>query len=319
MSVRLTGIDGSDPLGFLAALGVLRALDDRAQGDPPRLSWQYDGQWVPEIEGIESVEGIVDVVMSDLASWASEPALRLAYTKEGGEVDPDAKGAIQDLKPPPEVQRRRFEEAARAAAEGQGRSARTLACFGTDVALDNQGMIKPTALHFTAGQQQFLKMVHELREGLKAEHVQEALKGPWSFSKFLPSLSWTGTGQRIYALRATNPSGDKRGSCPGAEWLAFLGLSFFPCIPAPSPRGVRVMTTGVRGEWKTGVLTWPLWNVPATAPVVESLLRMPGLGRLDEHPSPAELQARGIATVLQASILRSDQGGYGSFTPPTVV
>ena len=317
MSIRLTGIDGSDPLGFFAALGVLRVLGDRAQADTPKLSWRNEGAWVPTIHGVDSVAAIVDVVMSDLATWADEPALQLAYTKAGEAAEAEAPGAIRDLKPPPGLQRERFAEAARAAAESP-RRARVLAAFGTDVALDNSGKIKPTALHFTAGQQQFLKMVDGLRSGLTAEHVVEALEGPWTTTSTLPSLSWTGTGQRMYALRATAPSGDKRGSCPGAEWLAFIGLTFFPCVPEASARGPRVLTTGVRGEWKTSRFTWPLWSPPASARAIEGLLRTPSL---DEPRSfdPRKRAARGVEAVLSAGIVRSDQGGYGSFTPPEVL
>ncbi|MEL6183880.1 MAG: hypothetical protein AAFU79_04580 [Myxococcota bacterium] len=319
MSIELTGMDGSDPLGFFAALGVLRALDDRAPDGRPRLSWRESASgWRPSIHGADSVDMIAEAVMSDLPSWADEPALAMAYTKAGEQVAPGGAGAIRDLKPPPELQRRAFEAAARDAAEGNSRSARTWAAFGTDVATDNAGKIKPTSLHFTAGQQQFLKMVRELREGLQQEDVLEALVGPWTNESRLPSLSWSGTGQRMYALRATDPSTDKRGSTPGAEWLAFLGLSFLPTVPSTGGRGPLVLTTGVAGAWKSSTFTWPLWGPPCVASVVESLVSLRGLCRA-ESLAGYERRGRGILQIYRARILRSEQGGYGSFAPAEVV
>ena len=41
----LSGIDGSNPLGFLTAVGALRVLDDALSG-PVRLGWRlHRGSW----------------------------------------------------------------------------------------------------------------------------------------------------------------------------------------------------------------------------------------------------------------------------------
>jgi hypothetical protein len=313
----LTGIDGANPLGFFAALGVLRVLDERARAAGtarPRLGWRDDGVWRPLVVGVNALAEVVGAVMEDLATWADEPALQIAYVKgdESGEgVAPDAPGAVQDLKPSVRHQRRLFEEAARRAAAGEGRMARMMAAFGTEVAVANNGRIKPSALHFTAGQQHFLKMVNSLRAGVTAEDLERALVGPWTYESELPSLSWTGTGARMWALRASDPSKEKRGSCPGAEWLSFVGMSFFVC----APRGARVNTTGVLGGWKDSALTWPLWGDAAPASVVASLLTTPNLQKMRAH----ERQARAIAVVFSAEIARADPGGAGSFSPARLV
>ena len=314
--VVLYGMEGSNPLAFFAALGALRVLSEARGREDVRLAWRSEGYWRPVLSGVRDVEAIVGVVMEDLPSWKNEPALDWAYVKEangeGRSVEPDAPGAIHDLKPPREVQRRFFEEAAQRAIEGVSkRTERLASSWGTDVALDRSGFIKPTALHFTAGQQQFLKMVCELREGITADDVRAALNGPWTYESKLPSLSWSGTGQRMWALRACDPSKEKRGSCPGAEWLAFIGLQFFSCVPQKH----RVKTTCVRGGWKSGRFTWPLWTAPIGVSVVSSLLQTSGL----EGMKAQDRAARRIGAVFQASIQRLDQGGYGSFSPASAV
>lgn len=321
--VMLTGLDGSNPLAFLAALGVLRVLDEAksdTEMEPPRLTWEDTGRWRPVIYGRESLEEVIDAILTDIRSWAAEPALNLAYEKGGGPADASDANATRDLKPTPSVMRMFLEQVARRAAEGQRRSADAAAAFGTEIVQDNKGNTKPTALHFTAGQQQFLKMAVQLQQEVGRKELTEALVGPWTGASKLPSLSWDATVSRLYAHRATDPSGEKRGSVPGADWLAFLGLSFFPV----AARGGRLETTGVVGRWKDAEFTWPIWTPPATARTVRSLLAWSDLCEdvASERPDPrrpARLRARGIAVLFRSAITRSDQGGYGGFTPARVV
>jgi CRISPR-associated endonuclease/helicase Cas3 len=47
--IELTGLDGSNPLAFLAALGTLR-LADRAFDGRAKLSWKREGRWVPMLQ-----------------------------------------------------------------------------------------------------------------------------------------------------------------------------------------------------------------------------------------------------------------------------
>lgn len=308
-SVILTGLDGSNPLAFFAALGVMCVLDHRwgaggRAGPRPLLGWEErGGRWRPRVF---TAEDIVAAVCEDLVAWRAEPVLDLAYTKEGTRTAVEA--GIADLKPPPDVARDFLGELGARAAAGDRRSADLAAAWFTDVAVDGKGNAKPTALHFTAGQQTYVKMVRSLRDGVARVDVEEALFGPWRGESKLPSLSWDASVSRLYALRATDPSKEKRGSVPGADWLASVGLAMLPV----APRGSRVVTPGVSGGWKSGTLTWVLWGVPAPRRSVQSLLA----GRV---PAPAERSARNVVAVYSASILRSDTGGYGSFAPARVV
>lgn len=71
----------------------------------------------------------------------------------------------------------------------------------------------------------------------------------------MPTLGWDTRGERIYALRGFDPSKEKGTGVPGAEWLAFLGLTFFPAFA----RGGKLLTTGCEPDWKAGSFNWPLW------------------------------------------------------------
>ncbi len=153
-------------------------------------------------------------------------------------------------------------------------------------------------------------MVTELIEGLSAGDLEEALFGPWRYDRPLPVLQWDNAASRDYALRASDPSKEKKLGVPGADWLAFRGLSFLRVAPV----GDGIATTGCRGRWKTGTFRWPIWTVPLSRPVIGSLLASPEL----EDVEPRVLRARGVAVVFESGIRRSDQGGYGSFTPAQV-
>lgn len=300
--IKLTALDGSNPLGFLAALGTLTVLHDRGL-DTARLAWREEGTWCPLVYGLDSVEQLVDHVMADLETWGEEPALGLTYPDKSG------KKTEQDLKPPPE----RFASYLNEMRALGGRSAELASAFATDVAVDNNGATKPTSLHFTAGQQRFLTMVHELHDAVQREDIEEALEGPWRYARDLPVMGWDATTARLYALRASDPSKDKKLGVPGADWLAFIGLRLLPVVP----RGTSVFTTGVVGRWKTSDFSWPLWTVPLTRPVVASLLQQ--VRHLGDKTSRHPLRAWGVESVLSSRILRTDQGGYGSFAPSRVV
>jgi hypothetical protein len=305
----LTGLDGQNPLGFLAALGLLRILDEHARRGrlpKPKLSFVDEGQQVARIWSSLELEAIQGVILEDAAAQAESLALRLAYDDDGNLVEPSAPGATRDLKPSPASAR-----AYLARLSGASRRDADLAAgLFSELVQDNNGNTKPTALHFTAGQQTFLSMVEELRKGISVSDLQEALIGPWKNLSALPSLSWDSSATRNYALRASNPSKEKRGSVAGANWLAVHGLAFFPV----HPRRGRLRTAGVAGGWKDSVFTWPLWAVPVEVRTVMALLRCNV-----SHWTMRERTAAGIVLVLRAGILRSDQGGYGSFTPSTVV
>ncbi|HSW31651.1 MAG TPA: hypothetical protein VLH75_19345 [Longimicrobiales bacterium] len=327
-SVRLPGLDGSNPLGFLAALGVLRILDHvaRARRRPlPRMRWIEVGHWQPEIEsGADSgLDDVISAILEDKATWVDDPALMLAYDSTGTElVDPrgGSQGIVRDLKPRPAVMRLflgrlvvsaevpDLDFAYRLAVR---RSLDTAGFYGSEVVQDNNGNTKPFALHFSAGQQTFLKAVAQLQSGVGEADLVEALSGPWRGTSKLPSMSWDATVARIYALRASDPSSEKRGSNPGADWLAFVGLGFLSAVP----HGGALLTTGVRGGWKGGSFTWPVWTSPLTGRVVRSLLALQVL----QGVSARERALRGIGAVFSSRITRSDQGGYGGFSPAKVV
>jgi hypothetical protein len=309
-TLELPGLDAQNPLGFFAALGLLRVLDEHALAHDvprPRLAFSSAGAPIAVMRSHIAREALSDVILADAAAQARSVTLALAYDDEGQLCDPGADGATRDLKPSPASARALLKHAA----ASTRRDADLAAGFFSELVQARQkGDTKPTAFHFTAGQQTFLAMVEELRREIVAADVEEALFGPWRTASPLPSMSWDASVARNYALRASNPSKEKRGSVPAANWLAVHALGLLLVLPEKG----QLQTTGVRGGWKDGVFAWPVWSAPATVPVVKSLLRKDA--RLLRSTERAAL---GVEVVFKSGILRLDPGGYGVFTPADVV
>lgn len=301
--IVLSGVDGSNPLGFLAAVGLLRWLteEDPEQDGVVTLHWRDEGVWRPVLGGVSDLEGAIQRIADDARSWLDAPALNLSYEK----VDKKGVKVVYDLKPPPDV----FRDWLRSL-QGQARGQEFAAAYGVAEVTDNNGNVKPTALHFTAGQEVFLKAARELADGINVEHVRDALLGPWTYTNALKHLRWDASLNQNYALRATAPTAKAPPGVPGANWLAFLALPLFPV----AGRGRRLETACAGGGWKDGRFRWPVWVVPAALPSVRALLTSSGLERLTAE----QRRVRGIGQVFACSIVRADNGGRGTFSPARV-
>jgi hypothetical protein len=285
--IELPGLVGTNPLAFLAALGVVRTL---ARTNPAAtLHWADQPTPTPVVAGAGSLGDLVEQIMADHDHWQDAPALH-----------------GDDVKLPPEQLRHYL----LACHQDPDRSGELAAALVTERVVDGKGMAKPTDFHFTAGQQKFLHMAREIRDGLAAEHVAAALSTAWTYTSKLPTLGWDVTDDRLYALSAINPAKDKKQTEPGAEWLALLGLT---CLPVTMGDD-RTLTPGCGGSWKHGTFTWPLWDIPVGHDTCRSLIAATA-----GTPDGATLQANGCFALLRSAIRRSDQGGYGTFGPPEAI
>lgn len=289
--LHLTPLKGTNPLGFFAALGTLDVLGRTNPGLHARLRWE--GSLLPHavIDGVADIDQVIDAVDRDRRSWNDSVSFN----------GPDPTDPAADLKPALTEVRTWFDAAIDEA------DLRLLHSLLSEGAAAGVGGAKPTHLHFTAGQQKFLVMARELRDDLSRADIEEALCGPWTYTSEKKVFGWdNGRGERIHALRGFAPSGDKKTGIPGADWLALLGLRFFPV----TTRLGRLRTTRCTESWKSGSFDWPLWDTPLSPETIGALLSM----NLDSV-SARQLRAFGVSNRYAAGIRRSDQGGYGSFGP----
>lgn len=298
--IELRPLRGRNPRGFFAALGALDVATRALPEAPVTLAWTDTVEPVAVLRGPRDLDHLIELCDEDRARWAQSPLLAWG---------PDGVPAA-DLKVPPDSVACWF---ATTLASGERCDADLLAALLAEGPVSGKNDAKPTQLHFTAGQQKFLTKIRELREASHAEALREALAGPWRYASKVTGLGWDAGSERIHAYRAIAPTKEatKPTGVPGADWLAFLGLRFFPV----AAKADRLTTTGCSGRWKHELFTWPLWSVPASEVVIAALVARADLAAM----ALADRRALGVHHVLRAPIRRSDQGGYGSFGAPDAV
>jgi hypothetical protein len=294
----LTGVNGSNPLGFLASLGLLRVLHRLSTA--ARLGFTTEGSFQPFVDGVDV--DLATLVAADAADSAGEQPWRLEYEK----VEKRGPKTVADLKAPPKVFAAFLGGCVERWLGGHGDAVAYGAAFGTTIAVDGKGNTKPTALHFTAANQQFLDTVEKTRAMVTAEWTQTSLfkgRSPRPGS----NLRWDPAAERNWALMASNPNEGGTVVDAPLEWLAFRALPLLPSFP----RGSRIITTLVSGRGDDMEMTWPLWSTAASLETVRSVLQVAWRGPAQER------QRRGIFAICTSSIRRTSQG-FGNFGPATV-
>lgn len=290
--IELPGLVGTNPLGFMAALGALDVADRTF--DSPQLRWTETLLPHAVVSGVGSLDDLVEAILADRDRWRDS----VVFTGYDGSNP-------SDIKPEPAEVLPWFEAALKSEHPEDLRLLHGLLSEGAR-AVTGKPAAKPTHLHFTAGQQKFLALAVTIRDGIGADELVEALIGPWKYKSKLGVLRWDNTvGEKQHALMWKKPSSIKTLGVPGADWLGLLGLSFFPT----STHSGELRTTACSDAWKIGgELKWPLWRRGAGAAEIRSLVATRPPGKRDQR-------ARGIVAVATSEIRRTDQGGYGSFGP----
>ncbi len=300
--ITLPGLDGANSLGFLAALGTVRAATLYWPQHPVQMAWSAsDLGWRPELhlppalEQEELLAGLNAFLhQTDLLRWLAD---------------------YDDLTIPLAS----FREAALAAvptATATDRAAADfLAALGSDVVEaqlngKKNGLIADTALRTMsgAGHQHFIGFMRSLIADTTIEHLRSALFETWTYVDPGPSLRWDPIDDRRYALRWHKPAGDPLTTVRGANRLAIEALPMLPTIPVKT----KLETTGFTQHKGHGThWSWPLWNTPIGLDEIRSLLSHPMLQ--SETPDRRSLLAMGVMEIYRCR--RITQGKYRNFTP----
>jgi len=289
-NVIFRGMDGSNPLGFLAAMGAFRLVDLIWPTERIRLRWVRDGAWRPDVLGMPVGGEELCTVLHERAPWSP-----LEVFEELG----------ANLTVRREVFGNVVRNAARGATTEDRRAAEFAAAFGCDVLDDKEkDRIGYTDLCFItgSGHQDFLGTARDLARKTSAEHLREALFGPWRYADPKLSMRWDPTDAREYALRWADPGPEGVYSVWGATRLAFEALPFFPVLPT----GKRPRTAGFCMRNRAHEFTWPIWTNAVGADVARSLVALKELE--PETPDRAVLSEMGIAEIFRAQRVRIGQG-----------
>ena len=302
---RLSGIDGGNPLAFLAALGTLRSLTSAWPDRLVRMSWFPAGPWRPVLHldppaTRDDLIGALDVQLKRMCGhpvWSLGPDLTVSPETFRGRCTRPAARIARDRESPDRIW------------------ADFAAAFGCEATTTEGGLIQDTALRTMsgAGHQHFLQFMALIAERTGPEHIEKALFRPWRYDDPVEkqTLRWDPADDVRRALRWRDPSGDpqrrRRGGMLGANRLAIEALPLLPTIPI----GGVLRTTGFAARKSEGTSwTWPLWSGPLPLDVVRSALALSGLQRRPEDPAS---RALGIVEVYRAR--RLTIGKFRAFAP----
>ncbi|MCA9050828.1 MAG: CRISPR-associated endonuclease Cas3'', partial [Planctomycetaceae bacterium] len=278
----LGGIDGSSPLGFLAALGVFRTLSRSDVGEMWSFGWQqHAGAWRPAL-------------FNDSESATTENEL-VGMLMELLTVEADSHPALAD--PAPTVDRRTaFDNVANAATPQDRDAADWLSCNGSDMT----GPEVISQLQTTRRDYHSIN-IRGLVEGTQASHVHRTLFQPWDYADPIAgvSLHLEPREDRRHAYQWHTPSGDPTrqlfGGMMGANRLALEAWPFFQSLPYLD----KLATVGFQGTRVSNTrFNWPIWESPISIAVVSSLLSLAELQT--DKLSIDSLSGMGIVRVYQS-------------------
>ncbi|MEX1042308.1 MAG: type I-U CRISPR-associated helicase/endonuclease Cas3 [Pirellulaceae bacterium] len=265
-TLTLSGIDGSNPLGFLAAMGAFRvvsnALRTQRCDEEVRLSWKaHQGAWRPvfHFAGDQPTEDwLLDLLADHLASPPAEhPALRLSEELATKKASANTARAVYD-------------QASRTANLEDRDDADWMSCNGSELA--NEDSI--SQLQTTRRDYHAINVTGLLNE-TRRDHLRRSLFDAWDYADPIAgvSLHLEPREDRRHAYQWHMPSGDPTrktsGGMIGANRLALEAWPLFQSLPA----GEKLTTIGFRGTRASDTqFSWPIWTSPISVSVLPSLL-----------------------------------------------
>lgn len=299
--IVLNGINGANPLGFLAALGATLTLESSCSN--LKLGWNDNGAiWRPFLRDCTiSREQLSAAIFEELETQSN---LVLELDKKL----PYAVNKFADA----------LTSASLNAAPAFRRHVDQLCAFGTEIHSENGQFADTDFRMVRSGDsvgQGLPAYALKIRHGINAESIERTLFKPWDYADDGSSLRWDPIEDQRHALRWNDPSlaaNKKTGpkTMRGANCLALEALALFPVMPLRQKQA----TTGFRrNSSRKRQFTWPIWTTPIGLPIIRSLLALNELHK-PEKPSRKTLAAMGIIEVYRSTRIPQNQY-YSNFTP----
>lgn len=274
----LPGLDGTNPLGFLAALGVLVALDQSNDLRPATLQWRSErGTWVPIVYPSAPAEQDELVAALRQALCANTESHRALQWEEFSQDQPDV--IRQTILNNPDS---------------------WSACFGVEP-LPHTDVSKRMSQLQTARKDYHIKAIKNLLNGVDENQLRKTLFVPWDYSEPLEGLTLhiDPSEDRRHAHQWNQPAGDPnrktQGNMIAANRLALEAFPLFPTIHV----GSMGQTVGFKGRYMYDTFwTWPLWSEMADVHVIRSLLTLAELQK--DCPLRLKLRAMGVCAVMRS-------------------
>ncbi len=326
-TLLLTGLKGTEPIGFLAALGLLRVLGDRCSFGAVKLSWSCGSVWsaLLHTEKACDEERLIGDLLAHMRSRATFPVF--------AGVKPDGQPLDDEVWNDVKVPLGQFATMLAAVRSAATRSDREVADFysalGSElIPLGNKALVKPSALHMTSGNQAFLASIRELARSLDPDappHPKSACPPSDAFRDAVFANSTDGgTGWRaadefssmgldpareaVYAVTATAPTTTGPRSTRAAVWLAIEAIPLFPVVPLSR----ALHTRGFNRHDRITTFRWPIWNGALTIDAVRTAIGLPEV--VEQEVATERLDQLAIRAIMEAERVTIGQG-YGQMRP----
>lgn len=286
MTVDLRGIDGSNPLGLLAALGALSLATD-SFGDRVAMYWgRSEIAWHPTIQALDGLteEAVIEGIVG--AHQARDLDLELGWSADVMNLD------RRDVR---ELLLKRMDRASAAAAAMVAACAGELPPRRRDQSL---APYTPFRLIPRVGRARFLATALALsRSEDSADLIAEALEGPWRYRKANSLRLDPGAPLASRAYTAEAPTHFGPLGVPGAMLLAIVGLRYFPLMLSRGRSACRGF-----GDSRSRTFVWPIWDEPLSEASTRLVLGHPELHV--EDPDGALLRRHGVVARMIARRVR---------------
>lgn len=312
------GLDGSNPLHFLACVGALRLLPVGST-----LSWRYSGAWIPAFE--TNVPVVSQMLSCAIRKAVPDHPPILAAKRRDGSIDKTApdqadraliESQYKFLLYGDGVARAKPSAFRRAGGNAMGiaepslmnpsHPAWLLSALSAESAPDKDGNLEATALSFSngGGMQFLLKDFITLASLCSPEAVAWTLSGDPCRFLWCTSLNWDPTSLRSYAHQWTEPESSPKLTDVACNALAFFGLGSLPVVP----RFGGNSTVGF--DDTTRSFRWMLWEGNLEIDTVASLLA-------SSPCAPSKLREWGAVAVYESHRVSSNKRLY--FMPSKAV
>ncbi len=266
-AIELPALDGRLPLGFLAALGVLRLLADEARADV-RLSFSdVTGCAVlhGDYRGSDEIARELQRVMESIPPDGVLPGVPADFPlSKSGAAGSD----------PMRVLRTDFAKLTAQVAERGEEASRWLSVLVTDLAADNNGRVALTPFAAPSGQQTVRSFFEKPLSAVRGEpnRLAEALQS-W---RRVDGNTGEYLDHRVLRSAADHPMGRSlEVGVPGATWLAIMALPLLR-LGGDGARWFATLWHRVPGR-RQQVMVWPLWGQPLEVDAVRVLIEHPVL------------------------------------------
>ena len=291
--IELPALDGRNPLGFLAALGLHHLVVTHADHDAT-LAW-HPSTCLPELGTTRFAD------LDELTGWLIE----LATRQPDDVLQP---GWPPGFPPPGEAPdklvplRRQFPDVLK-----QHRTAeRLIGALVTDLAVNEAGRVRRTPMVAPTGKQSFATMLTNQADHVRAD--PQVLRHALTRWRRIRGTTGEGFDGAAIVSGADDPTGHPgERAVPGAVWLAIAGLARYRLTA--DDRG-RTMATAWRRVKSEFLMIWPLWTPTLDADAILVLLEHPEVTLVSgQHgklmPSFPALAPLGVSRICAAERIGS--------------